>query len=867
MRNRLASAVLAAILAVVLAASFSAAVGANPLGIPETEYEALTALYSSTDGANWTNNTNWLTAVTPWYGVTVENGHVTSLDLYLNNLAGPLPAELGNLNSVQWLALGDNHLTGSIPTTFGNMASLRWLILEWNELTGSIPSELGNLANLEWLILGSNLLTGEIPNSIADLENLEEDWGLDLAFNGLWSTDPDVIVFLAHKQPGWRETQTVAPLGVSAVLPGGGEVYVSWTPILFADGDGYYEVGYSSTPGGPYTFDPVNRTSHKWESSITISGLNTANPVYVVVRTVSEAGLWNQSTLTSGLSEEVMAVTVGPLGIPEAEYDALVALYISANGNGWADRTNWFTSSTPWYGVTIEDYHVVGLDLKQNDLAGTIPPQIGDLSHLEVLDLFDNYLTGSIPAELGNLKNLKELYLSGNELTGSIPAALGGLGRLEWLDFYDNQLTGSIPPEVGSLFELWALDLSGNQLNGAIPAELGNLANLNWLVLEDNRLTGPIPAQLGQLVNLSVLFLGSNGLTGEIPHSFVDLTNLSDVNGLDVSYNGLWSSDGDVIAFLAEKQSDWQDTQTVPPTDVLAVFADVGKAAVWWSPVAYTADPGYFEVGSSHVSAGPYTFLPQNRTSSKFMTSVDASDLPIGHQYFVVRTVTTPHAQNQSTVTSAPSRAITAVPGLSKLRADGAGVGAAGAVVTAVFPDCFYAEKEDRSWGIRVESAQVPTASRVHFVGTTMTNEDGERYIEASSVQNAGLGRVSPLGLGNRAVGGTNLDYHAASGAGQQGVYLGTGLNNIGLLVTTWGVVQSVDADSGTFVISDGSLTRDLISHQSTPVNVKVVVPGGVALPQIGSYVSVTGISSCEKIGDELHSLLRVRSQSDILIL
>ena len=29
-------------------------------GVPAIEVQALTALYGSTDGANWTNNTDWL---------------------------------------------------------------------------------------------------------------------------------------------------------------------------------------------------------------------------------------------------------------------------------------------------------------------------------------------------------------------------------------------------------------------------------------------------------------------------------------------------------------------------------------------------------------------------------------------------------------------------------------------------------------------------------------------------------------------------------------------------------------------------------------------------------------------------------------
>ena len=41
---------------------------------------ALVALYDSTDGNNWTNNTNWLaTPVYYWYGVTVISQQVTEL--------------------------------------------------------------------------------------------------------------------------------------------------------------------------------------------------------------------------------------------------------------------------------------------------------------------------------------------------------------------------------------------------------------------------------------------------------------------------------------------------------------------------------------------------------------------------------------------------------------------------------------------------------------------------------------------------------------------------------------------------------------------------------------------------------------------
>ena len=54
-------------------------------------------------------------------------------------------------------------MTGPIPTRFGNLTRLRTLSLDENDLSGQIPGELGRLENLEWLYLGNNWgLTGSL---------------------------------------------------------------------------------------------------------------------------------------------------------------------------------------------------------------------------------------------------------------------------------------------------------------------------------------------------------------------------------------------------------------------------------------------------------------------------------------------------------------------------------------------------------------------------------------------------------------------------------------------------------------------------------------------------------------------------------
>ena len=111
------------------------------------------------------------------------------------------------------------------------------------------------------------------------------------------------------------------------------------------------------------------------------------------------------------------------------------------------------------------------------------------------LDLNWNELTGSIPPEIGNLTNLTYLSLSSIGFTGSIPPEIGNLTNLEYLNFNSNQLTGSIPPEIGNLTNLTYLYLYYNQLTGEIPESICNLVENNCVVyINNNQLCPPYPS-------------------------------------------------------------------------------------------------------------------------------------------------------------------------------------------------------------------------------------------------------------------------------------------------------------------------------------------------------------------------------------
>ena len=215
--------------------------------------------------------------------------------------------------------------------------------------------------------------------------------------------------------------------------------------------------------------------------------------------------------------------------VTDVDAEALVALYNATDGPNWTNNTNWLSNQalSNWHGVTTDtDGRVTELLFYANQLTGTIPTGVGQLTELTYLDLGNNELTGTIPAALGQLTELTDLYLRGNELTGTIPTQLGQLAELTHLRLDNNQLTGTIPTQLGQLTNLVRLTLLGNNLTGSIPVALGSLTSLQFLYLHDNQLTGAIPTQLGQLAELTHLRLDNNQLTGEIPAELGNLTNL-----------------------------------------------------------------------------------------------------------------------------------------------------------------------------------------------------------------------------------------------------------------------------------------------------------------------------------------------------
>ncbi len=138
--------------------------------------------------ANPGNTLDWKVADNPsdWEEVTLDgNGIITELIMLSKGLT-LLPAEIGQLGSLEKLDLFNNNLS-SLPPEIGQLGSLDVLRLTNNNLSSLAP-EIWQLSSLKNLFLFGNDLSS-LPPEIAQLSSLEV---LDMTGNDLSSLPPEI---------------------------------------------------------------------------------------------------------------------------------------------------------------------------------------------------------------------------------------------------------------------------------------------------------------------------------------------------------------------------------------------------------------------------------------------------------------------------------------------------------------------------------------------------------------------------------------------------------------------------------------------------------------------------------------------------
>lgn len=476
----------------------------------DQERNALIAIYKATDGENWYINDNWLTdaPLAEWLGVETDDcGNVVRLYLSGNNLNGPIPDELGSIESLQLLDLSFNQLTGQIPANLGSLPSLSYLSLSENPLKGSFPETSVRSAPLEKLY--EELYSGDKhlgpcdPSDPGAIRYSSDIHKIYVVYCEIAESAEDraalIALYHATDGPNW-----INQLGWNTDSP-----IRKWH-------------GVSVDPLGRVELISLSDNNLNGELPPEIAELRQLKHIYME---------WNQLS--------------GPIPQDIGKLTNLETIRLTGN-----------QLEGPIPDDLGDLVNLSWLSLRKNRLSGPIPSTIGNLASLENLDLSENQLEDAIPSEIGDLAKLREMNLAYNRLSGNLSPQIGEMKELWGIYLQSNALEGLIPPEIGELVKLAHLDLGNNRLSGTIPPELGKLNRLGAINLWGNRLTGTIPETIGtnrQHGNLTYtigeLYLGGgNDFSGCVSDELLNVTRLHDLASL-----GMMTCSGSPIEDRKEK--------------------------------------------------------------------------------------------------------------------------------------------------------------------------------------------------------------------------------------------------------------------------------------------------------------------------
>ncbi|CAL9079759.1 unnamed protein product, partial [Musa textilis] len=411
---------------------------------------------------------------------------------------------------------------GTFPRSLShvNFTSLTSLDLRGNYVNSTISDWVFNITSLdmEELDLSGTQLRGSFPDWLGNIKNLKS---LDLSFNSLYGSVPASIGNLSLLQH---------LILYSNDLNGTISKGIRQLKSLYLD------LSYNSLHGSL----PASLGNLSMLRSLDL-GSNNLNGI------LSEDDLANLSSLKYlDISYNYIHLNKSDDWIPPFQLNILLMefcqilpmpqfpkwlrtqttldeLYLS-NAGIKETIPNWLPSGLQY------------LDLSNNMIGGDVPYYF---SNLTMLDLSNNSLSGYLPRNILNMMpSLRYLDLSNNKITGEVPQFFPKISNtmptLRWFDLSTNNMSGGIPFSYCQIKSLVVLRLSKNNLSGELPNCWKNSSSLVILDLSSNKLQGELPDSLCSLRSLQSLHLNHNNFLGQIPLSFRKFTGLVT---LDLAHN------------------------------------------------------------------------------------------------------------------------------------------------------------------------------------------------------------------------------------------------------------------------------------------------------------------------------------------
>ncbi|KAG5108855.1 hypothetical protein JHK84_045762 [Glycine max] len=515
---------------------------------------------------------------------------LVSLQLWGNEIQGPIPGGIRNLTLLQNLDLSENSFSSSIPDCLYGLHRLKFLNLMGNNLHGTISDALGNLTSLVELDLSRNQLEGNIPTSLGNLCNLRV---IDLSYLKLNQQVNELLEILAPCISHGLTRLAVQSSRLSGNLTDHIGAFKNIVQLDFSNNliGGSLPRSFGKLSSLRYLDLSMNKFSgNPFESLRSLSKLLSlhidGNLFHGVVK---EDDLANLTSLTEiHASGNNFTLKVGPNWIPNFQLTYLEVTswqlgpsfplwiqsqnklkYVGLSNTGIFDSIPtqmWEALSQVLY-LNLSRNHIHGeigttlknpisiptIDLSSNHLCGKLPYLSSDVlgldlssnsfsesmndflcndqdkpMQLQFLNLASNNLSGEIPDCWMNWTSLVDVNLQSNHFVGNLPQSMGSLAELQSLQIRNNTLSGIFPSSLKKNNQLISLDLGENNLSGSIPTWVGeNLLNVKILRLRSNRFGGHIPNEICQMSHLQVLDLAQNNLSGNIPSCFSNLSAMT----------------------------------------------------------------------------------------------------------------------------------------------------------------------------------------------------------------------------------------------------------------------------------------------------------------------------------------------------
>ena len=384
---------------------------------------ALIALYDSTNGDNWANNSGWKSGpVSTWHGVGLTGDRVTSIGLNNNSLSGKVPTEIGNLPALSKLSIGHNAIGDTLPRQLGDLTNLVNLDLSSNSFTGNLPPELGNLENLEKLYADHNNFNGSIPSQFGDLSSLSE---LRLEYNQLEGSIPPELgnlsnltfFYLHHNQLSGNIPKELGRLS---------------NLVYFSLSNNQLNGSIPDSLGNFYSLAIYDLSNNQLDGNI-------------------------PGTLGNCHSFGALALNNNQLSgsIPASLGNALIQTLML--------NDNQLTGPIP--GHLASSTNLTYIYLQNNQLTGPIPDSLFTLTKLIKLDLSNNQIADTISHKFAGMSVLSELYLNNNQFYGKLPPEFGTPSAIMRVWLNDNQLGDSIPVEIANNNRLTEFHLQNNNFS------------------------------------------------------------------------------------------------------------------------------------------------------------------------------------------------------------------------------------------------------------------------------------------------------------------------------------------------------------------------------------------------------------------